>query len=124
MGTVLATVLGTDQNYPFTHSLWHLLISLSLAFLVMVKSGSYSRAKVSSQTTDILSYSSNEMSEAAAATGTAVETATSPRQTTFLEMPASTASSQTNMENSDRNSLMKRLSYLQKFSALIAKNDS
>ena len=65
------------------------------------------------------------MSEAAAATGT-VETATSPRQTTFLEMPgcSSTASSQTNMENSDRNSLMKRLSYLQKFSALIAKNDS
>ena len=75
-----------------------------------------------SQTTEILSYGAND-SEAATTT---LESSSS-RQTTFLEMPApgtQTSSLENSPSAADRNSLMKRLSYLQKFSALIAKNDS
>lgn len=115
MAVILATVIGTDQNYPYVHSGWHLLISMALAFLV-VKTGrnrNSSSAKVQAQPE--VSF----MNEEIATVSTNVD---------MVSNEDITVNHDDNEEgtdaNNDKGSLMKRLSYLQKFSALIARHES
>lgn len=95
---IFATLVGTTQNYPYVHSGWHLLISMALAFLV-VKCGR-GRSKVAI------------MSNAAA--GPSNEDSEAP--TVESDSP--------NTETQEANGFLKRLSYIQKFSLLIARHES
>ena len=126
MACMLATLVGTDRNYPYVHSGWHLLISLSLAFLVL-KCGQ-NRSKVSVLTHDSTINSLNDDSEAATHVTTADDS-------TINDMPSGPNPQNVNISpeaemgdaasnETNRANLMKRLSYLQKFSALIARHEN
>jgi len=126
MACMLATLVGTDRNYPYVHSGWHLLISLSLAFLVL-KCGQ-NRSKVSVLTHDSTINSLNDDSEAAT-------NVTSADDSTINDMPSGPNPQNVNISpeaemgdaasnETNRANLMKRLSYLQKFSALIARHEN
>ena len=120
---VLATLVATDYNYPYVHSGWHFLISTSLAFLVS-KCGQ-SRHKVSAirvenSLTPTVTLGEQAESEATSVTLESLgQTQTSP-----VSVDESPNVSSTEAENPSERGLTKRLNYLQKFSALIARHES
>jgi len=129
MATILATLVGTDRNYPYVHSGWHLLISLSLAFLI-AKCGQ-NRSKVSVLRNHVRIDSLNEDSEAAtnvtiatAVGDTITEMPSGPDSQNNLAVPEMENVGNTNNAETNRGNVIKRLSYLQKFSALIARHES
>ena len=129
MATILATLVGTDRNYPYVHSGWHLLISLSLAFLI-AKCGQ-NRSKVSVLRNHVRIDSLNEDSEAAtnvtiatAVGDTITEMPSGPDSQNNLAVPEMEPVGNTNNAETNRGNVIKRLSYLQKFSALIARHES
>ena len=127
MATILATLVGTDRNYPYVHSGWHLLISLSLALLVL-KCGQ-NRSKVSASTDSTINSLNEADSEAATNVTTTDNTITetmpseNPGNGNFPAPETEMGGDATGNE-SNRANLMKRLSYLQKFSALIARHEN
>ena len=137
----LATVAGNDQNYPYVHSAWHVLIALALAFLVLRCERRGRRLKISHSSTSSqdsrpsssVCNASNENIESDSRLPIAITTEI------FLEMPQPSSSTttsqsvQTVVDNNGlvpppphpprKNPLTKGLSYLQNFSALLARHD-
>ena len=125
MATILATLVGTDKNYPYVHSGWHLLISLSLAFLIL-KCGQ-NRSKVSSVLTTRNQISLNDSEAAINVTTADTITESSPSgpvSQNNLSQEAEMGDSTNAARDANSVNLMKRLSYLQKFSALIARHET
>ena len=136
----LATVAGNDQNYPYVHSAWHVLIALALAFLVLrCERRGRRKLKVSSSSSQ-----DSRPSSSVCASNENIESDSRPitiTAETFLEMPpppqpSTSQSVQNNVDNNGgtvpsslssqsprKNPLTKGLSYLQNFSALLARHD-
>lgn len=120
----LATVVGTSGNYPYVHSGWHVLISLALAFLVARTKGNKIRALGSASTSENIENNCLSCGDGEATPpiddSETVTPEISVRSTTCLEHTDSEGQTQ----SSEKNGFMKRLSYIQNFSALISRQES
>ena len=127
----LATVAGNDQNYPYVHSAWHVLIALALSFLVL--RCDRRRLRVNSADDDSRLPSSvcasNENIDSESPITITTETFLEMPQPSSSQSPIPCSTSEFEVANGAsapprKNPLTKGLSYLQNFSALLAKHEA
>ncbi len=128
---LLATVLGTTKNYAFVHSGWHALIALSLAFLVARCKKPISKKAEQASSSEDTGQTAFEDEQAMSVSNITISTHVGSNPS-VVSIGAASSSPRAEAEpmaspESDPAAAEKRgrqlpgLSYIQKFSALVAK---